>query len=70
MGVIKSLFFKGRGLRFGGSLVPFMMESGNMENVMDMVPTACCSQTQRSTQRNTAVNGRMEKSMYVLDKIL
>lgn len=41
-----------------------------MENAMDMVPTVCFSQKQRSMQRSTAVDGKMEKSMYVFDMLL
>lgn len=64
------IFFKGRELRFGRSLVPFIMESGNLENVMDMVPTVCYSQKQRSMQGSTVVDGKMERSMYVFDILL
>lgn len=60
-------FLKGRGLMFGRNLVPFIMVSGNMANVMDMVPTVCYFQKQSSMQRSTVVDGKMEKSMYVFD---
>lgn len=63
-------FFKGREPKFGRSLVPFIMESGNVENVTDMVPTVCYSQKQRSTLGSTVVDGKMERSMYVLDILL
>lgn len=62
--------FKGRELRFGRSLLPFMMESGSLENVMDMVPTVCCSQDQMSTPQSTVVDGKMERSMYVFESVL
>ena len=57
------IFLQGMELRFGRSPVPFIMASGNMENVMDMVPTACYSQKQRNMQRSTLVDGKMERSM-------
>ncbi len=47
--------------------MPFMMESGNMESVMDMVPTVCDSQRQRSMQGSTVVDGKKERNMYVFD---
>lgn len=58
-------FYKAREIRLGRSLVPFIMESGNSENVTGMVPTAFYSQNQRSMWRSTVVNGQMERSMYV-----
>lgn len=45
--------------------MPFTMESGSTGNVMDAVPTACCSQTQRCTQRSTVANGKTDGSMCV-----
>ena len=62
-----AFFPKGKELRFGRTPVPFMMESGNMENVMVMVPTVFCSQKQRSMQGSTAVDGKMGGSMYVFE---
>lgn len=59
--------FKERELRFGRSLVPSIMESGNSENVMDMVPTVYYSQEQESMKGGTAEDGKMERSMYVSD---
>lgn len=56
-------FLQGMELRFGRSPVPFIMASGNLENVMDMVPTVCYSQKQRNMQRSTVVDGKMERSM-------
>lgn len=50
--------------------MPFTMESGKTENAMDMVPTVYFSQKQRSMKRSTAVDGKMEKSMYVFDMLL
>lgn len=50
--------------------MPFIMESGNVENVTDMVPTVCYSQKQRSMQGSTVVAGKMERSMYVFDILL
>lgn len=46
--IITTTFLQGREFRCGRNLVLFMMESGNLENVMDMVPMVCCSQNQRS----------------------
>lgn len=57
--------FKGGGLRFGKNLVPFTAESGNTGNLMDTVPTACCSQKQKCMQRSTVATGKMAKSTYV-----
>lgn len=57
--------FKERELRFGESVVPFIMESGNLENVMDMVPTAYYSQEKRNTKGSTVEDGKMGRSMYV-----
>ena len=59
--------FKERELRFGRRMVPFIMESGNLENMMDMVPTVYHSRERRSMQRSTAEVGKMERKMYVLD---
>lgn len=50
--------------------MPFIMESGNLENVMDMAPTVYYSQKQRSMYGSTVVDGKMERSMYVSDTLL
>ncbi|XP_056874606.1 MORN repeat-containing protein 3 isoform X2 [Takifugu flavidus] len=57
-------FFKGGGLRCGINLEPFTVESGNMGDLTDTGPTACCSKKQRCMQRSTVVNGKMEESTY------
>lgn len=61
------IVFKGKELRSGRSLVPSITESGNLENVMGTAPSVCCTQKLRSMQGSTAVDGKMERSMYVFD---
>lgn len=61
--------FKERGYRFGRHAAPFTMETGSMENVMDMVPTVYSFQGQSSMKGSTVGDGRMEKSMYVCGKL-
>lgn len=61
-------FFKGRGLRFGRSLVQFTVVSGNLENVKVTEPTVHYSKKQRSIRGSMLVDGKMERNMYVFDK--
>lgn len=45
--------------------MPLTAESGNAGNLMDAVPTACCSQKQRRMPRSTVANGETDESMCV-----
>lgn len=50
---------KEKELKFGRRMVPFMMGTGNLENVTDMATTAFYSQKPMSTQDCTVVDGKM-----------